>query len=104
MLATSNAIYTSNQFTQHLYTKDGYYAPKHLQEGPSGTCNATRACIDEPYYVCKDEECYHKDVFPIYATEWAGYITVTLLMALCNVAGIGGGAIDQPIMQVFFKF
>jgi uncharacterized membrane protein YfcA len=29
---------------------------------------------------------------------------VTLLMALCNVAGIGGGAIDQPIMQVFFKF
>ena len=25
-------------------------------------------------------------------------------MGLCNVAGIGGGAIDQPIMQVFFKF
>lgn len=25
-------------------------------------------------------------------------------MGLCNVAGIGGGAIDQPIMQEFFKF
>jgi uncharacterized membrane protein YfcA len=25
-------------------------------------------------------------------------------MAMCNVAGIGGGAIDQPLMQIFWKF
>jgi len=25
-------------------------------------------------------------------------------MGLCNVAGIGGGAIDQPIMEYFFGF
>ena len=27
-----------------------------------------------------------------------------VLMGLCNVAGIGGGAINQPIIQYFFKF
>jgi len=36
--------------------------------------------------------------------EWGGYFVITILMTLCNVAGIGGGAIDQPIMQTFFKF
>lgn len=43
-------------------------------------------------------------MFPIESLEWGGYFTVSILMALCNVAGIGGGAIDQPIMQVFYKF
>ena len=27
-----------------------------------------------------------------------------VLMGLCNAAGIGGGAINQPIIQYFFKF
>jgi hypothetical protein len=75
-----------------------------LGESATGTCGPTKACIDEPYYECRNGFCYHKHVFPIFPKEWGGYITVTLLMALCNVAGIGGGAIDQPIMQVFFGF
>lgn len=43
-------------------------------------------------------------MLPIYEREWGGYSLVAVLMGLCNVAGIGGGAIDQPIIQVFFKF
>jgi len=69
-----------------------------------GSCSETEPCENEPFYECRDKLCYHKDVFPIEGLEWGGYFTVSILMALCNVAGIGGGAIDQPIMQVFYKF
>jgi hypothetical protein len=60
-----------------------------------GKCSETDPCLDAPYYICKDDDlCYHKPVFPTYAREWGGYVTVAILMGLCNVAGIGGGAID----------
>lgn len=29
---------------------------------------------------------------------------LAVLMGLCNVAGIGGGAIDVPLVMLFFKF
>jgi len=48
--------------------------------------------------------CYHKHVLPIEGPEWGGYSLIMVLMGLCNVAGIGGGAINQPIIQYFFKF
>lgn len=36
--------------------------------------------------------------------EMSGFVTLAVLMGLCNVAGIGGGAIDTPIVMLFFKF
>ena len=69
------------------------------------TCSIVKPCVDADFYFCgSNGYCYHKPVFPIQGREWAGYVVVTVLMALCNVAGIGGGAIDQPIVQIFFKF
>lgn len=76
-----------------------------LREERYDKCDDKHPCTDAPFYECKsDGYCYHKNVFPILGMEWVGYFTVTILMALCNVAGIGGGAIDQPIMQIFYKF
>jgi uncharacterized membrane protein YfcA len=36
--------------------------------------------------------------------EIVGLITLSILMMLCTVAGIGGGGITIPILQVFFVF
>ena len=93
-LTSANVLFTPSE---------PFYKP-HLEAKSYGTCLVTDDCINAPYYVCKNEECFHKNVFPVYGREWGGYFTVAILMGLCNVAGIGGGAIDQPIMQVFFKF
>lgn len=48
---------------------------------------------NDNYYSCKDGECVHKSVFPSNAIEWVGVIVYGIIMALCNVAGIGGGGI-----------
>lgn len=51
-------------------------------------------CYGAPFYVCDSGTCYHKPVFPPLPLEYGGYITVAIMMGLCNVGGIGGGAID----------
>lgn len=56
------------------------------------TCDADNPCSAEPFYECSSAGlCEHKDLFPIFGLEWAGYFFITLSMAMCNVAGIGGG-------------
>lgn len=46
----------------------------------------------------------HKTVFPETGLEWSGVLVYGLIMALCNVAGIGGGGITQPLIMAFYKF
>jgi len=53
---------------------------------------------NDHYYECVDGECLHKSVFPGYGLEWFGVFVYGSIMALCNVAGIGGGGITQPII------
>ena len=36
--------------------------------------------------------------------EISGYFTLAVLMGLCNVSGIGGGALDIPVVMLFFKY
>ena len=52
----------------------------------------------------KEGICDHKDVFPIYGLEVGGLIVFSVVMALANVAGIGGGGIAIPILIAFFYF
>jgi uncharacterized membrane protein YfcA len=40
----------------------------------------------------------------IYPGEIAGTFVFTVMMALCQVAGIGGGGIDEPMNMAFYKF
>jgi uncharacterized membrane protein YfcA len=43
-------------------------------------------------------------LFPAETREIVGLVTLSILMMLCTVAGIGGGGITIPILQVFFVF
>jgi hypothetical protein len=46
----------------------------------------------------------HKDILPVSAWEIAGGISIFVLSALCNAAGIGGGGIMVPVLIVLFSF
>jgi hypothetical protein len=42
--------------------------------------------------------CQHKEPFPVFGKEWAGLILFAAVMGLCNIAGIGGGGIANPML------
>ena len=70
-------------------------------------CETNAECDLYPYEVCGIKvagECGHKKVFPPTALEIGGLITFSLVMALCVVAGIGGGGIAVSLIIAFFKF
>ena len=48
--------------------------------------------------------CGHKGVFPVKPLEIGGIIVFSLIMALSNVAGIGGGGVAIPIIMAMFGF
>lgn len=60
------------------------------------------------FYLCVDSDehstkiCEHKPLWPLKPMEWIGSILFGLIMLLSNVAGIGGGGIAIPMIQIFF--
>jgi hypothetical protein len=69
------------------------------------TCTVNEDCDSYPYQVCgAGNICVHKKLFPMYGMEIAGIIILALVMALCTVAGIGGGGVVIPLCMVFFSF
>ena len=69
-------------------------------------CVSNSDCGLYPYEVCdvSQSECEHKKVFPPTMLEIAGLATFSFVMALCVVAGIGGGGIAVSLIIAFFKF
>ena len=67
-------------------------------------CTLNEQCHGYPFYHCIDQTCMHKPVFPPQVKEIIGFVLLAVLMGLCNVAGIGGGAIDVPLVMLFFHF
>ncbi len=67
-------------------------------------CTESSTCDDYPYYNCQDGACEHKDVFPQEPLEIAGLFVFGFIMALCTVAGIGGGGIANSMLLAFWKF
>ena len=65
-------------------------------------CGET-SCVPK-FQECKKDTCVHKQLFPQESMEIIGLVTLAILMMLCTVAGIGGGGITIPILQVFFIF
>ena len=63
-----------------------------------GVCKVTSDCEQLPFYSCINEECTHKDVFPQEPLEIAGIFVFGFIMALCTVAGIGGGGIAVSML------
>jgi len=48
--------------------------------------------------------CGHKGVFPTQMVEMIGVFTFAFIMALCTVAGIGGGGVAISLIIAFFNF
>jgi len=68
-------------------------------------CQQDSDCASTPYFYCSGENvCEHKDVFPAEALEVVGLFVFGFIMALCTVAGIGGGGIAISMLEAFFKF
>jgi uncharacterized membrane protein YfcA len=68
-------------------------------------CTRSSDC-DDKFFICIDAVCTHKKVFDpsFYSIEWAGILVFSFVMALCNIAGIGGGGIAIPLIIAFFHF
>jgi uncharacterized membrane protein YfcA len=48
--------------------------------------------------------CRHKSILPSLPTEWYGYCVFSIVLALCNVGGVGGGGVANPLIIIFFHF
>jgi len=71
------------------------------------TCEKNEDCIDHPWFECgieKEGYCGHKGVLPVFGLEVGGIIVFAIIMALSNIAGIGGGGIAVPVLIAFFYF
>ena len=70
-------------------------------------CQVDQDCEAYPYFVCgilTPNQCGHKSVMLPELSEIAGLFTFAFVMALCTVAGIGGGGIAISLIIAFFKF
>ena len=70
-------------------------------------CVVDSDCPDHPFFVCgvvKEGFCGHKEVFPVLPLEIGGIIVFALIMALSNIAGVGGGGVAIPIIMSMFVF
>ena len=52
----------------------------------------------------EDGFCGHKGVFPVEILEIGGIFVFAFIMALSNIAGVGGGGVAIPIIMAFFLF
>jgi uncharacterized membrane protein YfcA len=66
-------------------------------------CLADSDC-EQPYFVCSENMCLHKGIFPMYLPEFLGFLILPALVGLANVAGIGGGGITVPIVMICWGF
>ena len=71
------------------------------------TCVVDEDCTDYPWFKCGVKVpgiCSHKKVFPVENLEIGGLFVFTFIMALSNVAGVGGGGVAIPIVMSMFHF
>ena len=48
--------------------------------------------------------CEHKEIFPMFGSEFFSCFLVIFLLAFTNTGGLGGGGIIVPTMMSFFRF
>jgi len=66
-------------------------------------CKIDTDCPNHPYLLCSDKKiCVHKGIFPVSNSEFAGVIVLTILIALANVGGVGGGGLIIPVIMSLF--
>ena len=66
--------------------------------------------MDPTYVLCIKKDgaaigvCEHKSPFPPQPLEIVGLLVFAFIMALSNIAGVGGGGVAIPLIMVFFHF
>lgn len=66
-------------------------------------CQVDADC-DPPFNLCVGAICIHKTVFPIYASEFFGFLVLPALVGVANVGGIGGGGLTVPLVMICWGF
>ena len=73
--------------------------------GKSEACLVDADCQEiNDFYLCVEQTCQHKQVFPQYGLETGGIFVLVTLKILCTMAGVGGGGIVTPLCMVFYGF
>lgn len=67
-------------------------------------CTQDSDCPKQPFFICDNTQCRHKDIFPIFPLEFAGVIILPVLLGMANVGGIGGGGLIIPFLMTFWGF
>jgi len=112
-LASANPEMSEIPHTIHdIYDPDSYPF-KEVHKGHKfhrEHCVTSEECDNYPFDICGKHDstglghCDHKGVFPVEPKEMVGLGLFGVIMALLNVAGIGGGGITNPLIQFFFVF
>jgi len=55
-------------------------------------------------YTCVENQCHHKNIFPLTFREILGAILIMILSGFANSGGIGGGSILSPILLTIFGY
>ena len=101
IVAADPKTYAITSIDNTSFTDAGSEAPLGDEDEK---CHVDSDCTNHPYFVCENKQCEHKDVFPQEPLEWVGIFVFGFIMALCTVAGIGGGGIATSMLIAFFKF
>ena len=56
------------------------------------------------FLMCQENLCQHKTIFPMYLTEFVGLFTLSALVGMANVGGIGGGGMTVPLVSLCWGF
>ena len=90
--------------TLHLTLAQDFPKLAEEEESHSGkdSCKVSEDCNKYPYFVCDNEYCEHKGVFPPYLKEVIGLLVLAVLMSLSTIAGVGGGGVVTPMLMTFF--
>ena len=105
------ALDTSSQLAYN-----DFFSESKLSVVQGGSCTVDSDCSGK-FYLCRTPKdpkhcettspcCLHKTPFQptMYLSEYFGMLAFMIVMALCQVAGIGGGGLDEPLNMAFFKF
>jgi uncharacterized membrane protein YfcA len=70
------------------------------------SCTNNDDCVKiyNEYYECIDQKCVHKSFLKPSFLEIIGYILVFITNSVATTVGMGGGAVNVPILIIFFGY
>mmetsp|Transcript_34657 Transcript_34657/g.31271 ORF Transcript_34657/g.31271 Transcript_34657/m.31271 type:complete len:118 (+) Transcript_34657:58-411(+) len=87
-----------------LFDGEGYWSMLDTQEElpQNEQCELDEDC--KTLYNCINNECIHKDLFPLTSREIFSTILIMVISGFANSGGLGGGALLSPILLIGFNY